>query len=69
MWSCTPGISASATGQDTTLDPGVVDACIAMFLPAMPEGGRAAGIIGPAIKVADDASPQARLLGALGRRA
>jgi uncharacterized protein (TIGR03086 family) len=60
---------ATATGQDTTLDPRVVDACIAMFLPDMPQGGRAAGIIGAAIEVADDASPQERLLGALGRRA
>ena len=59
---------ATATGQNTTLDPGVVDTCISMFLPAMPEGGRAAGIIGPAIDVADDASPQERLLAALGRR-
>jgi uncharacterized protein (TIGR03086 family) len=59
---------ASATGQDVTLDAGVVEACTAMFLPAMPEGGRAAGIIGPAVPVADDASPQDRLLGALGRQ-
>ena len=59
---------ASATGQDTALDSAVVDACVAMFLPAMPEGGRAAGIIGPAIEVADDASPQDRLLGSLGRQ-
>ena len=59
---------ATATGQDTTLDAAVVAACAAMFLPAMPEGGRAAGIIGPAVEVGPDASPQDRLLGALGRQ-
>jgi uncharacterized protein (TIGR03086 family) len=59
---------ARATGQDDRLDPGLVDACTAMFLPEMPERGRAAGIIGPAVEVADDASPQVRLLAAMGRR-
>ena len=59
---------ASATGQDTTLDPELVDACIAMFLPDMPEQGRAGGIVGPAVAVPADASPQTRLLGAMGRR-
>jgi uncharacterized protein (TIGR03086 family) len=59
---------ATATGQDARLDPDVVGACVAMFLPAMPENGRAAGIIGPAVEVAGDASPQDRLLGALGRQ-
>lgn len=59
---------ARATGQDERLDPGLVDACTAMFLPDMPERGRAAGIIGPAVEVGDDASPQDRLLAAMGRR-
>jgi uncharacterized protein (TIGR03086 family) len=59
---------ARATGQDEQLDPDLVDACAAMFLPDMPERGRAAGIIGPAIEVGDDASPQDRLLAAMGRR-
>lgn len=58
---------ATATGQDATLDVDVVDACIALFLPAMPEAGRAAGIIGPAVDIGDDAPPQHRLLAALGR--
>ena len=58
---------AQATGQDTALDPLLVDACIALFLPEMPERGRQAGIIGPAVDVAPDASPQAHLLGAMGR--
>jgi uncharacterized protein (TIGR03086 family) len=56
-----------ATGQDDKLDPDLVDACTAMFLPEMPERGRDAGIIGPAVEVDDDASPQDRLLAAMGR--
>jgi uncharacterized protein (TIGR03086 family) len=59
---------AHATGQDEKLDPDLVDACTAMFLPEMPERGRAAGIIGPAVEVGDDASAQDRLLAAMGRR-
>ena len=42
--------------------------CIAMFLPDMPERGRAAGIVGPAVPVPDDATAQDRLLAAMGRR-
>jgi uncharacterized protein (TIGR03086 family) len=59
---------AVATGQDGTLDPALVEACVAIFLPDMPERGRAAGLIGPAVPVPADASPQDRLLGAMGRR-
>ncbi|MEZ5138606.1 MAG: hypothetical protein R2711_07500 [Acidimicrobiales bacterium] len=59
---------ATATGQDATLDPELVAACTAMFLPDMPENGRAAGLIGPAVEVGADATPQQILLGALGRR-
>jgi uncharacterized protein (TIGR03086 family) len=59
---------ARATGQDETLDPALVDACTTMFLPGMPERGRAAGIVGPAVEVGDDASAQDRLLAAMGRR-
>jgi uncharacterized protein (TIGR03086 family) len=59
---------ARATNQDETLDRALVEACSAMFLPAMPEMGRAAGIIGPAVDVGLDASPQTRLLAAMGRR-
>jgi uncharacterized protein (TIGR03086 family) len=59
---------ARAAGQDETLDPVLVDACSAMFLPDMPERGRAAGIVGPAVDVGADASPQDRLLAAMGRR-
>jgi uncharacterized protein (TIGR03086 family) len=59
---------AVATGQDSTLDPALVEACVAMFLPDMPERGRAAGLVGPAVPVPPDAPAQDRLLGAMGRR-
>ncbi len=59
---------ATATGQDASLDPQLVDACIAMFLPDMPERGRASGLVGPAVTVPDDAPPQDRLLAAMGRQ-
>ena len=58
---------ARATGQDERLDPALVEACTAMFLPEMPERGRAAGIVGPAVEVGEEASPQDRLLAAMGR--
>ncbi len=58
---------ARATGQEDQLDPHLVAACTSMFLPEMPERGRQAGIVGPAVDVAADASPQAVLLGAMGR--
>lgn len=59
---------AKATGQDTTLDPWLVEACTAMFLPDMPARGRAAGIVGPEVAVPADAPAQDRLLAAMGRR-
>jgi uncharacterized protein (TIGR03086 family) len=59
---------AVAIGGDRRLDPELIAAIHAMFLPHMPEMGRAAGIVGPEVVVADDASPQDRLLGAMGRR-
>lgn len=58
---------AVATGQDTALDAELADACVAMFLPDMPEIGRQAGLVGPAVPVPADASAQYRLLGAMGR--
>jgi uncharacterized protein (TIGR03086 family) len=58
---------ARATGQRTALDPTLVEACLAMFFPEMPERGWEAGIVGPAVAVGPDASPQARMLGAMGR--
>jgi uncharacterized protein (TIGR03086 family) len=59
---------ARATGQDDRLDPALVEVCCQMFLPAMPEQGRAAGLVGPPVDVAADADAQDRLLGAMGRR-
>ena len=59
---------AVAIGGDRRLDPELVEAIDAMFLPQMPEIGRAAGIVGPEVLVPDDASRQDRLLGAMGRR-
>jgi uncharacterized protein (TIGR03086 family) len=59
---------ATATGQDASLDPQLVEACIAMFLPDMPERGRESGLVGAAVNVPDDASGQDRLLAAMGRR-
>lgn len=58
---------ARATGQDTDLDPALVEACVSMFFPEMPERGREAGLVGPAVEVGADASPQARMLAAMGR--
>jgi uncharacterized protein (TIGR03086 family) len=58
---------AVALGTDRTLDADVTAAVVSMFLPQMPEVGRQAGFVGPAVDVGEDASPQAVLLGAMGR--
>jgi uncharacterized protein (TIGR03086 family) len=59
---------AVAIGADRQLDAELVDAVSMMFLPDMPELGRTAGLVGPAVAVRADASAQERLLGAMGRR-
>jgi uncharacterized protein (TIGR03086 family) len=59
---------AVAIGGDQRLDPEVVDAIVAMFLPQMPDIGREAGIVGPEVPVPADACAQDRLLGAMGRQ-
>jgi uncharacterized protein (TIGR03086 family) len=59
---------AVATGQDPKLDNELAEACVAMFLPAMPEIGRQAGLVGPEVAVPADASAQNQLLGAMGRQ-
>jgi uncharacterized protein (TIGR03086 family) len=59
---------ATATGQDAGLDPELVEACIALFLPDMPERGRAGGLVGPEVVVGAGATAQDRLLGAMGRQ-
>ncbi|HWC34867.1 MAG TPA: TIGR03086 family metal-binding protein [Mycobacteriales bacterium] len=57
---------AKATGQDTTLDPDLVAACIEIVEPQL-DMLAASGAFAPATEVGDDADPQARLLGWLGR--
>jgi uncharacterized protein (TIGR03086 family) len=59
---------AVAIGGDRQLDQEAVEAIVAMFLPQMPEIGRQAGIVGPEVAVPANASPQDRLLGAMGRQ-
>lgn len=58
---------AVAVGADRTLDADVVEAVVSMFLPQMPEVGRQAGFVGPAVQVDAGASGQDVLLGAMGR--
>ena len=58
---------AVAVDGNRHLDAEVVEAVVAMFLPQMPEIGRQAGLVGPAIQVPVDAVAQDRLLGAMGR--
>jgi uncharacterized protein (TIGR03086 family) len=59
---------AVATGQDTTLAPALVDACVEVLTPQA-EAFRAAGAFGPAVDVPDDADAQTRLLALTGRGA
>ena len=58
---------ATATGQDRRLDPGLVEASSPCSCRECRGRGRQAGIVGPAIPVGPDASPQDRLLAAMGR--
>jgi uncharacterized protein (TIGR03086 family) len=58
---------AVAVGADRHLDEEVVEAVVEMFLPQMPDIGRQAGLVGPAVPVPAGASAQDRLLGAMGR--
>jgi uncharacterized protein (TIGR03086 family) len=57
---------AKATGQDTTLDPELVDAVAAIVAPQidMLEGS---GMFGTTVVIASDADAQTRLLSTLGR--
>jgi uncharacterized protein (TIGR03086 family) len=58
---------AVAIGGDRHLDADVVQAVVEMFLPQMPDIGREAGLVGPAVPVPAGASAQDQLLGAMGR--
>src|SRR5438270_4240566 len=53
---------AVAIGADRKLDPELVEACVEMFLPQMPNIGRSAGLVGPEVVVPPDAPAQDRLL-------
>lgn len=58
---------AVAVGGDRNLDPAVTAAVVDLFLPDMPEVGRQAGFVGPAVPVGEGAAAQDVLLGAMGR--
>ena len=66
-WNVQDLLLATPTGQPSDLEPELVDACVAVFLPDMPASGRAAGIVGPATALPDDATTQHRLVAAMGR--
>ncbi|HYZ98755.1 MAG TPA: TIGR03086 family metal-binding protein [Acidimicrobiales bacterium] len=59
---------AKATGQDTTLDPELVDACFEVLEPEL-DALQGSGEVGEAVDVPADAPPQTRLLALLGRHA
>ncbi len=59
---------AVATGQDPTLEPGLVDACLAFVEPQL-EMIAASGAFGQAVEPPAGADAQTRLLAHLGRRA
>ena len=58
---------AVATGQDTHLDPALVEACWDEIQPQA-DSLQASGMFGQPGSAAPDADPQTRLLAALGRR-
>lgn len=57
---------AKATGQDTTLEPGIAAAVDAMIRPNI-DNAVAGGFYGPAVDVPDDASPGDKLVALVGR--
>ncbi len=59
---------AKATGQSTDMPADLAETCYAMFGP-MADEWRKMGVFDPRVEVAEDASTQVKLLGALGRRA
>jgi uncharacterized protein (TIGR03086 family) len=58
---------AKGTGQDTTLDPALVEACWAVVEPQLAELS-GSGAFGTTVEVPADANLQTRLLAALGRQ-
>jgi uncharacterized protein (TIGR03086 family) len=59
---------AKGTGQDTTLDPVLVEACREAIAPDL-EAFRGAGALGSPLAVAEDADAQTRFLAEIGREA
>jgi uncharacterized protein (TIGR03086 family) len=59
---------AKGTGQDTTLDPELLDACREAIAPDL-DAFRGAGALGPPLAVGEDADAQTRFLAELGREA
>jgi uncharacterized protein (TIGR03086 family) len=57
---------ATSTGQDTVLDPELVEACLAVIEPQQ-EMLLGSGAFGTLVEVPDGAGPQTRLLAVLGR--
>jgi uncharacterized protein (TIGR03086 family) len=57
---------AKLIGADTTMAPDFVQALLDEFSPVI-EGYRQMGVFPPAVSVADDASPQTKLLAMVGR--
>jgi len=58
---------AKATGQDTSIDPDLVDACLAVVEPQAKQL-QASGGFGDPVETPADADPQTRLLALLGRQ-
>ena len=59
---------ARATGQDVTLDPGLVNMAYPILQSGFAEMGRQGGLIGPEVPVPDGASLQDRMIGYMGRQ-
>ena len=59
---------AKATGQDATLDPGLVAVVYPMLKSGFGEMGRQGGFIGPEVSVPDTAGLQEKMLGYMGRQ-
>ena len=60
---------AQATGQDTSLDSGMVEFAYGMLVSGgFADMGRQAGFIGPAVSVPDSASTQDKMIGYMGRQ-
>ena len=58
---------AKSTGQDTTLDPELVEACLEVVEPQL-DMLAGSGAFGTPADVPEDAEPQTQLLAVLGRR-